>query len=811
MAHAAHHAVRNRFRQPLRAGSARTLALTALLAGAMLAPVTSPAPAPAEAAPDRAGSAAATPRNVALGAAVAASSNYQGSGWTIGAATDGVRGPAGWSSWSNVTVNHTEWVRLDLGTAYPLDRVDLFARSDGTNVGLGFPIDFTIAVSTDGLAWSTVATRVDYARPTAAAQSFTFPASSARYLRISGSRLRPDQNGDHVLQFAEVEAYGAGIGTPPTTIPALREWTPGTGQYAFGAASRLVAEPALLDEAATFAEDLAEVLGRTPAVVPVGVVPACGDVVLKLGAADASLGTEGYRLTVDCVATISANGETGAFYGTRTLLQLFRTGPTVSYGTARDWPAYRERGVMIDVGRKYFTVDWLRWHIKDLAYAKLNYLHLHLSDNLGFRLESTLHPEVVSAQHYTKQQIRDLVTLAARYKVTIVPEIDMPGHLDAVLAAHPDLKLRSRTGAVHNSFIDLSKPESYALMRDLITEAMELFPAPYWHVGADEYVTNYADYPQLLSYARANYGANATAKDTYYGFVNWANDIVRAAGKTMRMWNDGIRAGDGTIMPDSDIVVEYWDDLGLTPQQLLDRGHTVLNASWTPTYYVIGTGARPDNAYLNGSWTVDTFEGGTVITDSTRNLGSTLHVWCDVPERERPETVATVLRDPLRGLAQRTWGTPKPAPTYGASIPIFDAVGRAPGWPGAAVTGDLARNRPVTASSQETSDLAARNAVDGDSLSAWSSAFADPQWIRVDLGAVRPVNRVLLRWQTAYARTYQIQTSTDGQRWATVSTVTGGDGGVDDLRLAASGRYVRVHATVRGTQWGYSLWGLEVY
>jgi N-acetyl-beta-hexosaminidase len=103
--------------------------------------------------------------------------------------------------------------------------------------------------------------------------------------------------------------------------------------------------------------------------------------------------------------TVDARADAGAFYGTRSLLQLIKQAPTIPAGVGRDWPSKPERGLMVDNGRKYFSVGWLRNHVKDLAYLKLNYFHLHVSDNLGFRLESTTHPEVVSAQRYTKQEI----------------------------------------------------------------------------------------------------------------------------------------------------------------------------------------------------------------------------------------------------------------------------------------------------------------------------------------------------------------------------------------------------------------------
>ncbi|GAA2752731.1 family 20 glycosylhydrolase [Kitasatospora cinereorecta] len=603
----------------------------------------------------------------------------------------------------------------------------------------------------------------------------------------------------------------AAASAPPATVPALRQWTAGTGSYTFTTATRIVIDPVysaqLADEAATFADDLGTLEGRTVSVATG--TAAAGDISLTLG--DSSLPAEGYRMTVGSSIALQGSTDTGAFYGTRTVLQLLHQSSSVPAGTAVDWPTKSERGLMIDQGRKFFTVDWVKQHIKELAYLKLNYFHFHLSDTFGFRLESSTHPEIVSADHYSKQDIADLVALGQKYHITIVPEIDTPGHMNAILAAHPELKLKDRNGTASAEFIDLSLPGSYTLIKDLVTEYLPLFPAPYWHIGADEYVTDYSQYPQLLSYARATYGANATAKDTYYGFVNWSDALVRAAGKTTRMWNDGIKSGDGTITPNADILVEFWFNYGLTPQQLAAAGHTVANESWTPTYYVLG-GAKPDTTWMYETWTPDLFQGSNTLTDGTKNPGSLIHVWCDNPTAETEEQIAAGIMYPLRGLAQQTWGSPKPAATYAAFTPIIAAVGHNPAWPGLAQPGNLARNRPTTASSTETPNFPAALATDGDGATRWSSAYSDPQWLQVDLGSTQAVGRVVLRWEAAYGKAFQIQVSDDATTWRTIYTTTTGTGGVQDLGgLTGTGRYIRLYATQRGTTYGYSLYEFEAY
>ncbi|MEV4758624.1 ThuA domain-containing protein [Micromonospora sp. NPDC049559] len=131
---------------------------------------------------------------------------------------------------------------------------------------------------------------------------------------------------------------------------------------------------------------------------------------------------------------------------------------------------------------------------------------------------------------------------------------------------------------------------------------------------------------------------------------------------------------------------------------------------------------------------------------------------------------------------------------------------------GGVATRDLARGRPATASGVETgSQHVPGNAVDGNASTRWSSLYADPQWITVDLGATYTLNRVRLTWETAYGRAYQIQTSPDNATWTTRYSTSAGDGGTDDVAITGTGRYLRVYGTQRATQWGYSLWNLEVF
>jgi beta-glucanase (GH16 family) len=155
----------------------------------------------------------------------------------------------------------------------------------------------------------------------------------------------------------------------------------------------------------------------------------------------------------------------------------------------------------------------------------------------------------------------------------------------------------------------------------------------------------------------------------------------------------------------------------------------------------------------------------------------------------------------------RMYGTARGTP-YGYSLWEFGVNGTPATGGGATL---LSQGHPTTASSTENAGTPASAATDGNTGTRWSSAFSDPQWIQVDLGASHSVSRVVLNWETAYATGFQIQTSADATTWTTVYSTTSGTGGTQDLTVTGSGRYVRMYGTARATQWGYSLWEFQIY
>ncbi|MGZ8665914.1 MAG: family 20 glycosylhydrolase [Solirubrobacterales bacterium] len=485
----------------------------------------------------------------------------------------------------------------------------------------------------------------------------------------------------------------------PVTIPALRHFRAGEGHLSLRRDARVVFDRGGRGEARTLAGDLARVTGQR---VPVkrGAPPRRGDVALEIRGRRSELGREGYRLRIGRWFEIEARHAAGAFYGGQTLVQLLRASGSAHRGLAADHPTYPERGLMIDLGRRRYGTDWIRREIRQLSYLKLNLLHLHLTDDQRWGIESDRHPELTSPGALSKSQIRSLLAFARRRHVTVVPEIDMPGHLGALLAQHPGLALRKpgEPGGTAATRLDVTDHSALRFARSVIAEYLPLFRGRYWHLGADEYLpdSELDAYPQLAAYAQQRYGAGATAKDAVLGFVNAIDRFVSARGRVLRVWSDEL--GDGqAVEVNPDVVVEWWtpasplsDLTPPTPPELLAGGHRILNAGWFPTYFTGDIGpieGKPDMRDAYEAWSVNQFAGPTIAggeifprsiisPSSRRNLGAKINAWenTDLSDSE----LAEGLLPRLSVLAQKTWGPPLTR-SYSAFESIVARIGRAPG------------------------------------------------------------------------------------------------------------------------------------
>lgn len=459
----------------------------------------------------------------------------------------------------------------------------------------------------------------------------------------------------------------------PRTIPAVRSHTParGPGWRPRQGGRVVVSNAALADEGRLTAGELglsyAGQKGADDDVRP-------GDVRLDLGGGG---DPESYTMTVRGGSVrISGPGDAGVFYGTRTLKQEVHGGGTAPEGVVRDQPAKPQRGFMLDIARKPFTAGWIESRIRELGDLKFNQLGLHFSDDQGFRIESDTHPEIVSRDHLTKAQVKEIVALAAARHIQVVPEIDSPGHLGAVLAAHPELQLRNAQGVATRGAIDISKDASAKLVDDLLDEYAGLFPGSYWNLGGDEYqaltVANpQASYPQLAAAARQKYGSGATVADLTTGWLDARADTVRAHDRTLRAWNDGFFRGT-SVQPADDLQVAYWTgkEIGARqPVEYLRAGRKVLNYNDEYLYYVLGepnTFVYPTGQRIYEQWIPRMLRGTTAVAAryEPQVLGGSFAVWCDLAGSQTQDQVAAGIRMPLRATVQKLWDPGNPTMSW---------------------------------------------------------------------------------------------------------------------------------------------------
>ncbi|MFF5227480.1 family 20 glycosylhydrolase [Dactylosporangium sp. NPDC000521] len=318
-------------------------------------------------------------------------------------------------------------------------------------------------------------------------------------------------------------------------------------------------------------------------------------IALLLSGADASVGTEGYQLDVTAsLITIRAQTPAGLYHGVQTLRQLLpptieartvQSGPwTVAGGRIVDRPRYAYRGAMLDVSRHFFGVDTVKRYIDEIAQYKLNVLHLHLSDDQGWRIVVDAWPRLATVGgstqvgggaggYYTKAQYTDLVAYAAARHITIVPEIDMPGHTNAALASYAELNCNGVAPALYTgtevgfSSFCVSKEVTYTFVQQVLNELAALTPGPYLHLGGDEaHSTSEADYRTFMN--RVQPFASALNKTV----IGWhqIGQADHTAGRIAQFW--------GTTTSDADLssAVSKGDKILLSPanKTYLDMKYT---------------------------------------------------------------------------------------------------------------------------------------------------------------------------------------------------------------------------------------------
>ena len=289
--------------------------------------------------------------------------------------------------------------------------------------------------------------------------------------------------------------------------------------------------------------------------------PRPGNIYITLSGSDSKLGEEGYMLTITKkMVTLTAQNPAGLIRGIQTIRQILPVeielpgiqdiSWDIASGIITDYPDYSYRGAMLDVARHFFGVEDVKRFIDFIAYYKMNALHLHLSDDQGWRIEIKSWPDLATyggstqvggekGGYYTQEQYSDIVNYAMDRYITIIPEIDMPGHTNAALASYAELNCNGKATELYTgtnvgfSTLCTNKEITYKFIDDVVRELAALTPGPYIHIGGDE--------------------SHVTKREDYIPFINRVQDIVIAHGKKVIGWDDIAIA---TLKPDA--VAQHW-------------------------------------------------------------------------------------------------------------------------------------------------------------------------------------------------------------------------------------------------------------
>lgn len=313
-----------------------------------------------------------------------------------------------------------------------------------------------------------------------------------------------------------------------------------------------------------------------------------------------NLDKEAYKLEITTSGvTIEANSIQGLNHALSTLHQLILTATNEKLPvlTINDKPRFGYRGLMLDCSRHFWTIDNLKETIDQMAFFKLNTLHMHLTDNNAWRLAMDKYPQLtekgtyyydypeMSGKYYSKQELKELVQYAQERGVEIIPEADLPGHSTALLAALPQLSCNGGTFEAYpeerpyskrkrgaENMICVGNPESLKFVEDVVNELTEIFPSQYIHLGGDEVPTHtWEKCPKCQAlYKREKMTQPGELQDY---FTRKVSEIVRAKGKTMIGWDE---INDRNAATPEDILT-VWRDEG-TPNQLkaLERNIPVI-------------------------------------------------------------------------------------------------------------------------------------------------------------------------------------------------------------------------------------------
>ncbi|TXD46376.1 family 20 glycosylhydrolase [Polaribacter sp. IC073] len=416
---------------------------------------------------------------------------------------------------------------------------------------------------------------------------------------------------------------------------------------------------------------------------------------------DENLDDEAYKLNVNSNRVlITSKGDAGFIYGIETLRQLLPVAIESSNSvsgtdwfipnlTIEDQPRYKYRGLMLDVSRHFFEIEYLKKTIDRLAMLKMNVLHLHLVDDQGWRIEIKKYPKLTEVgawrvdqedKHwdgryttsadekgtyggfYTQDELKDLVAYAATKNIEIIPEIEMPAHVSSAIAAYPELSCHEKPIGVPSGGVwpitDIycaGKENTFEFLENVLEEVMEIFPSKYIHVGGDEATkTNWKKCPDCNKRMRSENLENVEELQSY--FIKRMESFINSKGKRLIGWDEILEGG---IAPEATVMSWRGTKGGL---EAAKQGHDVIMTPGSHCYFDHYQGPQNEEPLAWGGYTplskVYTFDPvveGMTAAEAKHVLGGQANLWSEQIKTTSHSEYMIFPR--LAALSETLWST----------------------------------------------------------------------------------------------------------------------------------------------------------
>lgn len=331
---------------------------------------------------------------------------------------------------------------------------------------------------------------------------------------------------------------------------------------------------------------------------------------IRVSLSDA-MGEEEYTLTVEKDGINLVGGsEKAVFYGKQTLRQLGEVCPCVRI---EDKPAFRYRGFMLDTVRHIFSIEDTKKLIDAAASVKMNVMHWHLTDDQGFRIYSSRRPEATLkgsvrkssdfgrlkesgeyGGYFTAEEMKEIVDYCAERYITVIPEIEVPGHSSALLHAYPELSCRKEpveiktSQGIYEDILCAGKDETFEVIFDILSDILEIFPSEYIHIGGDEAPKKrWQECPDCQKRMQKE---GLKDEETLQGwFTNKIVEFLKSKGRKAIVWNESLRSG----VTDRSVTVQMWMDKKKLSVDYANEGGVMINSDFFHYYCDYPYGMTP--------------------------------------------------------------------------------------------------------------------------------------------------------------------------------------------------------------------------